>query len=42
MTPEEEAEIEWRLLRGHVPGYDFPVKKDGGNTQDEDNRERRG
>jgi hypothetical protein len=26
MTPEEEAEIERRLLRGHVPGYDFPKK----------------
>lgn len=26
MTPEQEAETEWRLLRGHVPGYDFPRK----------------
>ena len=36
MTPEEEAEIERRLLRGHVPGYDFPEKKDEGDDQSDD------
>jgi hypothetical protein len=39
MTPEEEAEIERRLLRGHVPGYDFPEKKDEGDDQGEDELE---
>ncbi len=33
MTPEEEAEIERRLLRGHVRGYDFPEKTDEENDQ---------
>jgi hypothetical protein len=36
MTPEEEAEIERRLLRGHVPGYDLPKKNDEGDEQGED------
>lgn len=31
MTPEEEAETERRLLRGHVPGYEPPR-----STEDED------
>ena len=39
MTPEEEAEIERRLLRGHVPGYDFPEKKDEADDQSEDELE---
>ena len=39
MTPEEEAEIERRLLRGHVPGYDLPEKKDEGGDQGEDELE---
>jgi hypothetical protein len=39
MTPQEEAEIERRLLRGHVPGYDLPRRKDEGNDEGEDEPE---
>jgi hypothetical protein len=35
MSPEEEAEIERRLLRGHVPGYDVPRRGDEGDDQGE-------
>jgi hypothetical protein len=39
MTPEEEAEIERRLLRGHVRGYDLPGRKDEADDQGEDELE---